>query len=142
MERRNGKHTDGELVERPPVTEEAPPTGSTYCAKWIWRVAPAGGRLRAEGFCVGPIETESGEGSLRLEVGEDERIIPDVQEAITCNGVAMVYRGRQWEVERWHGSKPTEDEQTRMWKEFAAHKAQHLKGKKRTASLPSRGERG
>jgi len=41
----------------------------------------------------------------------------------------LLRTGKTWIVERWVGRQPTPGEQETMWKEFARHKAMHLKSR-------------
>lgn len=113
--------------------------GKRYIERWVFRVFPSAGRLTAEGFDLGVPEKEVTEGSVGLEVVEDERSVPKVSPSeVRGRGVKLVYCSKKWLVSEWLGGCPEIEDEEIMWKEFAAHKAKFLKFKREmTTEAPS-----
>ena len=117
----------------PEQTQEAP-TGDAYkeryIERWRFRIYGSNGRLIAEGFDFGSPKLDIDSGELRLEGPEPQGMV-QVSETKGLNGVELLRIGKKWDVRRWVGRRPGPEDENVMWKEFAKHKAMHLKYKKK-----------
>ena len=115
----------------PEQTQEAA-TGDAdktrYIERWRFRIHASNGRLIAEGFDFGNPKCDIDTGELRLESPEHPGMV-QISPTQGLNGVELVRVGKKWDVRRWVGRRPGPEDENVMWKEFARHKAMHLKSR-------------
>ena len=99
-----------------------------YIERWRFRIYGSSGRLIAEGFDFGSPKLDIDSGELRLEGAESQGMV-QVSETQGLNGVELVRIGKKWDVRRWIGRRPGPEDENVMWKEFAKHKAMHIKAR-------------
>ena len=100
-----------------------------YIERWRFRIYGSAGRLIAEGFDFGTPKLDIDSGSVRLEGPEDESPMAQVSPTQGLNGIELVRIGKTWNVRRWIGRRPGPEDEKVMWREFAKHKAMHIKAR-------------